>query len=140
MPLSDDDVRRLPVGIGSEYGFGRRGGYRMTSRRTGHDLLNGSAQVCSGRAALALAIRCAAASGFAKKNGFLLPSYLCHTMVQPFVEAGLKVKFYGVNRSLRVEAETISSQIDSETLGVLLMHYFGFPQNPEIASKMPKKM
>lgn len=108
----------------------------MASQRNGNHRFSGATLVNCGRAALALAIRSAELSGFSKRNRFLLPSYLCRTMIQPFVEAGLQVKFYGVNRNLRVEAESIGSQIDSETLGVLLVHYFGFSQNPDLAERL----
>jgi hypothetical protein len=108
----------------------------MAVQRNGNHRFSGATLVNCGRAALALAIRYAEPPGFSKRNRFLLPSYLCRTMIQPFVEAGLQVKFYGVNRNLRVEAESIASQIDSETFGVLLMHYFGFPQNSDLAERL----
>jgi len=129
-------MRILPAGIGSEYGFGRRGGYDLALRRNGDEGFQGPTLVSCGRAALGLAIRAAKLGDFPKRNRVLLPSYLCRTMIQPFVEAGLEVKFYPAGQNLVIRAETVASHMDDQTLGILLVHYFGFPQNPGLAKRL----
>jgi len=116
------------TGIGSEFGLSGRGGY-STSFKTGlHRRLRDATLVSNGRSALGLAIRYARVIDTSGRSKFLLPSYLCKSMIQPFHEAGLEVHFYPVDGNLAIDEESIARRVDDETLGVMLMHYFGFPQ------------
>ncbi len=62
---------------------------------------------------------------------FLLPSYLCHTVIQPFRELGLKFKFYKVTENLKVDLNYLKSVISPDIEGILFIHYFGFKQESE---------
>jgi hypothetical protein len=49
-----------------------------------------------------------------------LPSYLCHSILQPFIEIGLNINFYGHTHPLRAEIDDdISDSI------ILIIDYFG---------------
>lgn len=115
---------RVPRGIGSEFGLTRPGGY--ITANTSNPLPSGVC-VANGRAALGLVAR------LIKQNKpsqpiVLLPSYLCYSMIQPFTEAGLTVKFYAVSEQLTICNDAIYSVLDDRVGGIMLMHYFGFPQ------------
>jgi dTDP-4-amino-4,6-dideoxygalactose transaminase len=60
-------------------------------------------------------------------------------MIQPFVELGLKVRFYPVGRDLSIESARIGERIDDGTLAVVLMHYFGFPQSEDLAGVLNER-
>lgn len=53
-----------------------------------------------------------------------MPSYCCHTMIQPFLDNGVEVQFYNVsfNNGKYVYAIDIETECDV----VLIMQYFGF--------------
>lgn len=121
------------AGIGSEFGFSPRSGYPVRLRG---QVAWSSAPVtytANGRAALGLAARAALQRSGRGRDRVLLPAYLCHSMIQPFEEAGLHVDFYPVGRDLSAEAAQIAAAVTEATAAVMLMHYFGFPQPADLA-------
>lgn len=57
----------------------------------------------------------------------LVPSFTCHSVVSPFVDAGYQVKGYPLNENLQIDIEELSSIVDSFRPDVILIHgYFGF--------------
>ncbi len=127
-------------GIGSEFGLSSLSGYEIRvrgSRRS--DGFGRALQTANGRAALGLAARYVSRSGGNQRNTVLLPAYLCHSMIQPFAELGLKIRFYPVGQDLSIKSEEISKRIDEHTLTVLLVHYFGFPQTEDVAATLKEK-
>ncbi len=58
----------------------------------------------------------------------LLPAYLCDTLIGPFRQHGLSVRFYDVNPDLTVDMEDLDRRMTSHTRAVLFIHYFGFLQ------------
>ena len=123
-------------GIGSEFGLSRRGGYNASFKTGMHRGFRDATLVSSGRSALGLAIRYAQVVDTSGRSKFLLPSYLCESMIQPFHEAGLEVRFYPVDGDLAIDEESIARRVDDKTLGVMLMHYFGFPQVKELHCRL----
>ena len=76
----------------------------------------------SGRSAIEIAIRNIVAER--KVRTAYLPSYCCVSMVQPFIDHGIKVKFYDVSyRDGRFRCDVSAIRDDSI---VLVMNYFGF--------------
>jgi dTDP-4-amino-4,6-dideoxygalactose transaminase len=58
----------------------------------------------------------------------LLPSYLCESMVQPFLEEDVDVHFYDVDIDLTIDSEDLLRRADSiHPTMVLFVNYFGFP-------------
>lgn len=124
------------VGIGSEFGWADLQ-FRWNSYKTILSQPN-ILTFSNGRAALRHAIRVAYAQASSQKNKFLLPAYLCHSMVQPFVEEGVPFEFYRVTEKLHLDIDDIKQRIDSKTIGVLLVHYFGFSQPPHVLEMLKK--
>jgi dTDP-4-amino-4,6-dideoxygalactose transaminase len=58
----------------------------------------------------------------------LLPAYLDHTVIEPFLVKNINIKFYRINKDLEVDFEDIASKIDKHTKALLVINYFGFPQ------------
>ena len=80
----------------------------------------------NGRSALALIIT---ALNLKSSDTVLLPEYHCPAMVEPFLWAGIKVKYYQVNRDLHVDLEHFSSLITPDVKACVLVHFFGFSTN-----------
>lgn len=124
-------------GIGSEFGLSRAGGYHYSSAKCVSSLSRGEiTYVANGRAAIGLAIRYLRQSTGDARDGVLLPAYLCHSMIQPFREQGLRVGFYPVADDLTIDPVAISERVESATLGVLVMHYFGFGQRDGLVAAL----
>ncbi len=76
----------------------------------------------SGRTALDLIIKDIQASE--PIGSVAMPSYCCHTMIQPFMDNGIDVEFYNV----RLQKGRYTYEVDVETSCdvILIMKYFGF--------------
>lgn len=75
----------------------------------------------SGRTALELIVEELVANG---NKSVYMPSYCCHTMIEPFVSHGMRVKFYDI-----VVSDNVLHRIFHQNHGcdvVFLMDYFGF--------------
>lgn len=117
-------------GIGSEFALEPGS---ITARASGalHSAdLNDGIWLASGRAAIRLAVSTILAA-CAGRRRFLLPAYLCDSVLQPFREAGVPVEFYRLDERLFVDLNDLMGRLTSETAAVLIVHYFGFPQAPE---------
>lgn len=90
--------------------------------------LSGSTILAStGRAALALILD-AVRRADRKARVFLLPSYLCGSILPPFAEAGFEVRFIPMGGDLRLPADELSSLARREgAAGILFIDYFGSP-------------
>lgn len=83
-------------------------------------------ETLSGRTALEHIVEILCGKG---KRIAYLPSYCCHTMIEPFLKHGMKVLFYDVRltaKGLRREIEEIDYDV------MLLMDYFGHTDNETI--------
>ncbi|WP_122087989.1 DegT/DnrJ/EryC1/StrS family aminotransferase [Halalkalicoccus subterraneus] len=61
-------------------------------------------------------------------DNVVLPAYLPYGIVEPFREAGLEPRYYTCDRELRPDIDGIEDVLDSGTLAVMFVHYFGQPQ------------
>ncbi|GAA4029394.1 hypothetical protein GCM10022409_12000 [Hymenobacter glaciei] len=77
------------------------------------------------------AIRYAAATS--RPTGtWLLPSYLCESVKQPFDELGCPVQFYRINDDARIDVAHLQAQITRyQPVGLLFINYFGMPLLPD---------
>lgn len=66
----------------------------------------------------------------------VLPAYLPHGIVEPFREAGIELRYYRCDRTLRPNINGIEALLDGESLAVMLTHYFGHPQPTEDIAAM----
>ncbi|MBK1694986.1 hypothetical protein CKO09_09565 [Chromatium weissei] len=81
--------------------------------------------VHSGRYAIALALKHA---GVGFGDSVLLPAYHCLAMVEPLRLAGIKPVFYPINANLSIDPTEIEKHV-TEIKAIIVVHYFGFPQN-----------
>jgi len=58
----------------------------------------------------------------------MLPSYLCPSVISPFEKTGTSYRLYKVDRDLRVDLDSIKALSKEEKSPLLVIHYFGFPQ------------
>ncbi len=124
-------------GIGSEFGLSRAGGYLFSVSRCIPDPApNRVSYVANGRAAIGLVVRHLRRTTRDGRDRALLPAYLCHSMIQPFLEHGLRIDFYPVADDLSIRPTEVVERLDDRTLVVLWMHYFGFGQAESLAPAM----
>jgi hypothetical protein len=124
-------------GIGSEFGLSKAGGYQYSSICCVSKLPPGSVSyVANGRAAMSLAVRHLHQTAEDGRDRVLLPAYLCHSMIQPFLDQGLRIDFYPVAGDLSIHPVEVAKRVDDTTLVVLLMHYFGFGQPEDLQSSI----
>jgi perosamine synthetase len=69
------------------------------------------------------------ALGISSKDTILVPSFHCLSAIDPILAYGAKIKFYNVHHDASIDIDDLQSKIDQTTKGVLVIHYFGFPQN-----------
>lgn len=68
-----------------------------------------------------------------------LPSFTCHTVYEPFLNAGYKIVTLPIGRNLKSNADDIYNVIKECNAGVVLFHkYFGFETLPNINNIIPK--
>ncbi|MDP4108170.1 MAG: aminotransferase class V-fold PLP-dependent enzyme, partial [Bacillota bacterium] len=69
-----------------------------------------------------------------EKDEFLLPSYLCPSIVQPFNELNLKIVYYNVNPDLTIDLDDVKSKLNKKTKAAYFINYFGVSQPTEVIS------
>ena len=68
---------------------------------------------------------------------FLLPSYLCESILSPLKELDIDYKFYKINKNLQINIEDLKSKIKKDDI-IIVLHYFGFTQPDNILRKLNK--
>lgn len=57
----------------------------------------------------------------------LVPSFTCHSVIDPFLTAGYDVKGYSLNENLQIDIDVFSSLVNDFRPDIILVHgYFGF--------------
>ncbi len=79
----------------------------------------------SGRDAIKISIK---TLGLKAGDRVLLPSYLCYSILQPFVEEKIEPLFYKIKHPFVLDESDLLSKLDDAKV-VFIIHYFGFPQN-----------
>lgn len=69
--------------------------------------------------------------GVAPGDKILAPSYHCSTGIEPIDRLGAEAVFYRQFRDCTPDLEDIRRKIDGKTRGIVIIHYFGFPQPPQ---------
>lgn len=67
-------------------------------------------------------------------NGvFLLPAYLCSSVLKTFQEEKIEIAFYNINSDLSLDLKHLIQQVDIfYPKGILFINYFGFPVAPKV--------
>ncbi len=82
--------------------------------------------VTSGKRAIALALQ---QMKIGKNDKVLLPAYHCIAMVEPLIRANVAPVFYKINSDTSVDLDDIQARLDGFTKLLIVVNYFGFPQN-----------
>ena len=77
-----------------------------------------------GRAALYDALMMIKSS---EESNILLPSILCSSILLPFTDLGISFKFYELGEKLEPRIDSINKLIDTKTIAIYYINYFGFP-------------
>ena len=59
----------------------------------------------------------------------LVPAYVCSAAIEPVLAAGAKVVLYDVRRDASIDLQALGAAVSSRTRAIMLVHYFGFPQD-----------
>ena len=62
------------------------------------------------------------------RTSVLLPAYVPSALLEPIKEAGFTPRLYRITQELRPDLADVESLIDQETLALVSINYFGFPQ------------
>ena len=82
--------------------------------------------VTSGRVAIAQGLQM---RGIAHGDEVLLPAYSCWAVVEAVKAVGAEPVFYKCQADLSVDLQDVATKITSQTRCLLVVHFFGFPQN-----------
>jgi len=83
-----------------------------------------------GRYALYHGVR---ALGLGGEDEVLVPDFHCMDLMAALQATGVRVVFYRVNEKIEVDLEDLASRLTGRTRALLIVHYFGLPQNsPEL--------
>lgn len=80
----------------------------------------------SGRAALFNGLKCL---NLNKKDIILLPEIICKEALIPFEKLNIKYKFYNLNKNLTPDWYNIETLNTEKVKGIMMVHYFGFPND-----------
>ncbi len=69
--------------------------------------------------------------GLKKKDSILVPDYICDVLLHPLKELKINYKYYSIKDDLTPEWNELENLIGEKTKAVLMIHYFGQPQNVE---------
>jgi dTDP-4-amino-4,6-dideoxygalactose transaminase len=79
----------------------------------------------SGRAAILEGLK---VLGCTADDNALLPAYICETAAIPFRKLGIQLRFYDILHSLEPDMADLARKVDEKTKAVMIVNYFGFPQ------------
>lgn len=77
--------------------------------------------------------------GVKRGDNILLPDYICNTVMSPIHYLNIDVRFYHVEDDLAPNWDLIRDNIDEKTKALLVVNYFGFPNNLVIAQRLCKE-
>ena len=70
------------------------------------------------------ALRAIADSLSDSNKNVLLPAYTCQTVITPFEEAGWKCNYFSIHKNLRIDLQSLASQVSQYRPAVIVVHPF----------------
>lgn len=67
--------------------------------------------------------------GIKEEDNVMVPEYVCNVVTAPMHRLNIKVKFYEVDKNLVPVWSSIEKKIDKRTKALLIVNYFGFPND-----------
>lgn len=81
----------------------------------------------TGRSATRFVIKTIEERNLSMVKRVLLPPFTCHTVIEPFIEAGYDIHYYDVDRKLNINIDAILDTAIAKKVSVVLYHrYYGF--------------
>ena len=77
--------------------------------------------------------------GIKEGENILVPSYVCNVVVAPMYRLNIKVRFYEVDSNLVPLWKDLEDKIDFKTKAMLIVNYFGFPNDLATARSLCDK-
>ncbi|MCC5909797.1 MAG: DegT/DnrJ/EryC1/StrS family aminotransferase, partial [Clostridiaceae bacterium] len=115
--------------IGSEFSYNLRDLSYSSNKTAFLQHLNFKKENClflnSGKAAIKFLFEKILRS---KTNRILLLSYICSSIIQPFMELGMECVFYNLDAHLNIDLWDLDRKLKEGTDAVYFINYFGFPQ------------
>jgi perosamine synthetase len=62
-------------------------------------------------------------------DSILVPDFICDVILDPLRDLSINYSFYSLNDDLTPDWISVKKQIASNTKAILMVHYFGYPQN-----------
>ncbi len=78
------------------------------------------------RVALKYALR---SYDFKSSDSVLVPDFICDAILQPLKGLNVSYNFYTLKKDLTPDWGSVSEQLTPKTKAILMVHYFGFPQD-----------
>ncbi len=69
--------------------------------------------------------------GLKQNDCILLPEYICNVVIHPLDQLRIKYKYYPIKNDLTPNWEELGNMVDKTDKALLMVHYFGQPQNIE---------
>ena len=85
-----------------------------------------SIMLSSGRAALYNAVKIL---NLKASDTVLVPAYHCGVEIEALIKAGVKIRYYRITRDMAVDKEDLERKTDDGIKALLIIHYWGFPQD-----------
>lgn len=76
--------------------------------------------------------------GLRRGDSILVPGYICKSFLLPLIIHGVECIFYDVNSDLQVNLFDIERKLTRKVKALLVVHYFGFPQDIKYISEVCK--
>tara|TARA_Y100000992_G_C21258245_1_gene489751 strand:+ start:162 stop:1268 length:1107 start_codon:yes stop_codon:yes gene_type:complete len=75
-----------------------------------------------------------------KNKCILMPSSICMAAIEPFIEKGIKISHYSIDKNMNWDIKEIESKISDDISAVYIVHYFGIRSDTrELANICQKK-
>ena len=76
---------------------------------------------------------------FHNKDQILIPDFICEVVLHPLNELNIGYDFYPINDDLTPKWDELEKLLTSKTKAIMMVHYFGQPQNVDVFKRFCKK-
>jgi len=66
---------------------------------------------------------------FKPSDSILVPDFICNIILKPIQDLNINYSFYSLKEDLTPDWDSVSDQLATKTKAILMVNYFGFPQN-----------
>ena len=73
-----------------------------------------------------------------KKDEVLVPEFICDSVIQPFKDLNITPIFFNVKNNLNPNWKDVSKKFNQNTKAIMMIHFFGFPNEIEKFYKFKK--